>query len=46
MGIAEIRGKKLVVGWGYRIISAKQITLKDVFSYKVQAGMSPLPGGR
>jgi len=33
MGITEIRGeKKLEVGWGgYRIILAKQITLKYAF---------------
>jgi len=30
VGIAEIRGEKLV-GWGYRIILAKQITVKYVF---------------
>jgi len=31
MGIAEIRGEKIGGGVGYRIILAKQITLKYVF---------------
>jgi len=29
--IAEIPGEKLYIGWVYRIILAKQITLKYVF---------------
>jgi len=34
MGTAEIRGQKSEMGWGYRIILVKQVTLKYVFQLR------------